>query len=211
MVFLYEERMTPMQRGSIRWHIFRVFAYVCVPIVLVIRFVFSGLYSIFFAWWLTDILANRTQQEFTGRVRAHLDYLFVEHGAKVVPNEGNKTKPGIYFKRITVAAEGVRLCLTEWRGEIRVHAAPVFAPAESFEISAVLMVVVPEKWPGQRPTYIALRDFANLLYPRWEAVREAFSEEHYPEVREKLAEVHDRETRMTGRLEDRINRGLYSG
>src|SRR5271156_1218125 len=57
------------------------------PPLLVLGFVIGNLYKLCFGW-LDKRMARRNQQRFATDLRTYLAFLFSEHGATIVPNEG---------------------------------------------------------------------------------------------------------------------------
>jgi hypothetical protein len=140
----------------------RVLIAVLRPPFLVLGFVFGNLYKLCFGW-LDRRVAGQNEQRFAEDIREYLSFLFTEHGAKVIPNEGRPFPPSFDGAYVTVAIQNLHLRFARGRGEFSVAVASAFAPNhwEDFQLVAdgVSKWHVPE--PG--PRYYTLETFEPIF------------------------------------------------
>ncbi|HTZ97674.1 MAG TPA: hypothetical protein VMB18_14830 [Terriglobales bacterium] len=107
------------------------------PPLLVLGFVFGNLYQLCFGW-LDRRIARQNEQRFAEDVHTYLAFLFSEHGAKVIPNEGVPFPPSFDGAYVTVSVENLRLRFVRGRGDFSVRVASAFAPNdwEDFQLVA---------------------------------------------------------------------------
>ncbi|MGB8768788.1 MAG: hypothetical protein WCC92_04185, partial [Candidatus Korobacteraceae bacterium] len=101
------------------------------PPLTVIVLAFGNLYKLCFGWHEKRV-AKRNEQRFAQDIRTCLAFLFTEHGAKIIPNEGVPFPPLFDAALVTLAVGTLRLRfeLVPLRGEFGVMVAPDFAPQQ---------------------------------------------------------------------------------
>lgn len=77
------------------------------PLFIVLGFVLGNLHKLGFGW-LDKRMAKRDEQRFAEDIRTHLSFLFTEHRAHIIPNEG--VSPLAVY--VTLAVEPLRLLLS---------------------------------------------------------------------------------------------------
>jgi hypothetical protein len=107
------------------------------PPLLVLGFVFGNLYKLCFGW-LDRRIARQNERRFAEDIHTYLAFLFSEHGANVVPNEGVPFPPSFDGAYVTVAVGNLRLRFVRGRGDFSVGVASAFAPNdwEDFQLVA---------------------------------------------------------------------------
>lgn len=99
------------------------------PPLLVIGFVVGHLYDLCFGW-LDKRLARQHEQRFAEDIRANLSFLFSEHAAEIIPNEGTPFPPPFDGAYVTVAVGNLLLRFVRGRGDFSVEVASSFAPQD---------------------------------------------------------------------------------
>jgi hypothetical protein len=106
------------------------------PPLLVLGFIFGNSYKLCFGW-RDRRLARKHEQRFADDIRSHLSFLFTEHKAQIVPNEGTPFPPSFDGAYVTVAVGVLRLRFVRGRGDFGVSVASEFAQNwEDFRLAA---------------------------------------------------------------------------
>ncbi len=104
-------------------------------------------------------MARQSEQRFAEDIRTYLAFLFSEHGAKVIPNQGVPFPPSFDGAYVTVAVGNLRLRFVRGRGDFSVRVASAFAPSnwEDFQLVADGIGQWDMSKPG--PRYYTLETF----------------------------------------------------
>jgi hypothetical protein len=132
------------------------------------------------------------ERRFAEDIRKHLAFLFSEHGAEIIPNEGTPFPPPFDGAYVTVAVGNLRLRFVRGRGDFSVGVASACAPNnwEDFRLVAdgVSQWHVPE--PGQ-PRYYTLETFEPILRSRLERLQEALSRARFEGTLNDAVKIHN--------------------
>jgi hypothetical protein len=160
------------------------------PPLLVLGFVFGNLYKLGFGW-LDERLARQHEQVFAKDIQTYLTFLFSEHGAKVIPNEGVPFPPSFDGAYVTVAVGNLRLRFMRGRGDFSVRVASVFAPNdwEDFRLVADGL----GQWDTSKtgPRYYTLETFEPVLRSRLERLQEALSKDRFETTLNNAVKIHN--------------------
>jgi hypothetical protein len=168
----------------------RVVIAVLRPLLLVLGFIFGNLYKLCFGW-LDRRLARQNEQRFADEIRTHLSFLFTEHGAQIIPNEGTPFPPGFDGAYVTVIVGALRLRFVRGRGDFGVSVASEFAPQnwEDFRLVADNI----SEWDAsqRRRDPYSLETFADVLRPRLPRLQEALSKERLEATLNRAVRTHN--------------------
>jgi hypothetical protein len=157
----------------------------------VLGFIFGRLFKLGFGW-LDRRIARQNEQRFAEDIRKHVAFLFVEHGAEIIPNEGTPFPPPFDGAYVTVAVGNLRLRFVRGRGDFSVGVASAFAPQhwESFRLVAdgISQWHVPE--PGQS-RYYTLETFEPILRSRLERLQQTLSKERCEATLNDAVKIHN--------------------
>jgi hypothetical protein len=115
----------------------RILRSVLKPILVPIVFVIGKIYKLCFGW-LDRRIARKNQDRFAQDVRTHLSFLFTDHAAEVIPNEGVRFPPSFDGAYVTVAAETLLFRFVRGRGDFGVEVASKFAPQNWEDLGLVI-------------------------------------------------------------------------
>lgn len=160
------------------------------PPLLVIGFVVGHLYDLCFGW-LDKRLARQHEQRFAEDIRANLSFLFSEHAAEIIPNEGTPFPPPFDGAYVTVAVGNLLLRFVRGRGDFSVEVASSFAPQDWEDFRLVADGI--SKWdiPQSRPEHYALETFAGILQSRIKALQEVRSKERFEQTLNTAVQKHN--------------------
>jgi hypothetical protein len=160
------------------------------PPLLAIGFIFRNLYKLCFGW-LDKRTARRNERRFAEDIRTHLSFLFSEHAAEIIANEGVPFPPGFDGAYVTVAVGTLRLRFVRGRGDFGVGVASEFAPQlwEDFRLVADGV----SQWDTTRRASSAysLETFEGILRPRLAHLQDALSKEHFEATLENAVRIHN--------------------
>jgi hypothetical protein len=172
----------------------RILRSVLKPILVPIVFVIGKIYKLCFGW-LDRRIARKNQDRFTQDVRTHLSFLFTDHGAEVIPNEGVRFPPSFDGAYVTVAAETLLFRFVRGRGDFGVEIASKFAPQNWEDLGLVLEAAERLKGPtGHQPAYYRLESLGRVLQPQFEQLKEALSEERFEISLNEAVRIHNERT-----------------
>jgi hypothetical protein len=176
------------------------------PPLVGLRFVFTSIHTLLFAWWLDPLLVKRSNERFAQEIKDNLQFLFTDHRAEVIPND--REPPAAFdFAMLTIAVGDLLFRFLKGRGDMGVHVAPRRAPNEWHELSLVFSVI--DTSVARQSSY-RVPDVARWLKLHMGPLQEAFSESRYPETKDRLSEVYGYDRAVTRQRETEINRRLYS-
>jgi hypothetical protein len=160
------------------------------PPLLVLGFIFGNLYKFCFDWY-DKRLARRYEQRFADNIRTYLPFLFSEHGAKVIPNQGVPFPPSFDGAYVTVAVGNLLLRFIRGSGDFSVRFASVLAPNdwEGFRLVADGIGQWEVSQPG--PRYYTLETFEPILRSRLERLQEALSKERFEATLNNAVKIHN--------------------
>ena len=144
------------------------------PPLLVLGFIFGNLYRLCFGW-LDRRVARQNEQRFADDIRTQLSFLFSEHGAQIIPNEGTPFPPGFDGAYVTIAVGTLRLRFVRGRDDFGVRAASEFAPQDWEDFRLVADNIGEWDTSQPRPDSYSLETFESVLRPRLAGLQEALT------------------------------------
>ena len=157
--------------------------------ILVLGFIFGNLYKLCFSW-LDRRTARQNQERFAEDIRSHLSFLFAEHKARIIPNEGTPFPPSLDGAYITVAVGELRLRFVRGRGDFGVWVASEYAP-QHWEDFYLLADGISE-WDTSRPQpSYSLDTFEQFLRPRLGRLQEALKKENFETTLNAAVKIHN--------------------
>jgi hypothetical protein len=160
------------------------------PALLVLSFVFGNLYRLCFGW-LDKRTARQNEQRFAEDIRTCLAFLFSDHGAKVVPNEGVPFPPSFDGAYVTVAVGNLRLRFVRGRGDFSVRIASAFAPNDWEDFQLVADGIGQWDTSKPEPRYYILETLEPVLRSRLERLQEALSKDRFETTLNKAVKIHN--------------------
>jgi hypothetical protein len=160
------------------------------PPALVLGFVFGNLYNLCFGE-LDKRMARQTEQRFAEDIRNYLAFLFSEHGARVIPNEGVPFPPSFDGAYVTVAIGNLRLRFIRGRGDFTVRVASAFAPNDWEDFQLVADGIAQWDMSKSGPRYYTLETFEPVLRSRLERLQEALSKDRFEATLNNAVKIHN--------------------
>jgi hypothetical protein len=172
----------------------RIFRLILRAIFLPIFFVIGKTYKLCFGW-MDRRIAMENQDRFAKDIRTHLSFLFAEHGAQIIPNEGLPFPPGFDAAYVTVAVETLLFCFVSGRGDFDVRVASKFAPTKWEQLGLVIEAARgPEETSEHQPPYYRLESLSRTLQPQFEQLKGALSEERFENTLNEAVRIHNERT-----------------
>jgi hypothetical protein len=160
------------------------------PPLLVLGFIFGNLYNLCFGWH-DKRLARQGEHCFADDIRRYLPFLFSEHGATVIPNEGVPFPPSFDGAYVTIAVENLRLRFIRGRGDFSVRVASAFAPNDWEDFRLVADGISQWDVSQNGPRYYTLETFEPILRSRLERLQEALSKERFEATVNNAVKTHN--------------------
>jgi hypothetical protein len=160
------------------------------PPLLALGFVFGNLYKLCFSW-LDGRMARKNEQRFAEDIRACLTFLFSEHGAKIIPNEGVSFPPSFDGAYVTVAVDNLRLRFVRGRGDFSVRVASAFSPNDWEDFRLVADGIAQWDMSKPEPRYYTLEAFEPVLRSRLDWLLEALSKDRFETTLNNAVKIHN--------------------
>lgn len=153
--------------------------------------------------------SKKREDQLVLTVREDFAFLFDEYGGRVVPDEGVKHPRSFDYAIVVAVPDDLpfRLRFIRGRGELRIQVASNSSPNAWEEFPSILDLIDPDN-PRQH-TFISLPDSARVLREYLDLLRQAFSPEHYPELKQRFDANHVRDRALIKQWEIETNRRLY--
>jgi hypothetical protein len=137
-------------------------------------------------------MASQNEQRFAEEIRTHLSFLFSEHAAEIIPNEGVPFPPPLDGAYVTVAVGAIRLRVVRGRGDFSVSVGSEFAPQHWEDFRLVADGI--SEWETTRPLPYgySLGTFDSVLRPRLAHLQDALSKEHWEATLSNAVRVHNK-------------------
>jgi hypothetical protein len=178
------------------------------PPLLALRFIFGKLYSLLFG--RLDIrTASKNQERLAHDVRANLSFLFSEHGARIVLNEGVRFPPPMDYAVVTLSIGNMFLRFVRGDGSLGVQVSPERMPQDWHELSQVLSLIRATGKSERVPYFYRLDDVAQVLRPNVAVLKDMLAEDRLAQTKKKLSEIDGYNHDVARQWEARINRRLY--
>ncbi len=163
---------------------------ILVPIVFVIGKIYKACFG-----WLDRRTARKNQHQFAQDIRTNLSFLFTDHAAEVIPNEGVRFPPSFDGAYVTVAAETLLFRFVRGRGDFGVLVASSFAPKNWEDLGLVLEAAEAVEEPTEhQPAHYRLETLGRILQPQFERLKEALSEERFETSLNEAVRIHNERT-----------------
>jgi hypothetical protein len=166
----------------------RVVVAVVRPPLLVLGFIFGNLYKLCFGW-LDRRVARQNEQRFADDIRNHLSFLFTEHRAQIIPNEGTPFPPGFDGAYVTVAVGALRLLFVRGRGDFSASVASEFAPQDWEDFRLVADNI--GEWDTSQSRPYSLETFEGVLRPRLAGLQDALSKDRFEATLNRAVKTHN--------------------
>lgn len=158
---------------------------------VVVAGVMIGVHKVLFSWWLDKRLVRRNDRILSQRIRENLEFLFRDHGARLVPNE-RETQPYFDWAQATVVTGDLRFNFTRDRGTIFANVAPEDAPKDWQELSAVLTAITVGDAAEQEIEFSRLPTIARELEPRMALLKTALSADQFEKTKAAVSNIRKR-------------------
>jgi len=142
------------------------------PLISGIRFFFKAIYIALFGWWLDPWLQRKSNRALREDVQANFSFLTSQNQIKFSHPKG--VLPFDYAS-VEIRWENFLITITRGRGDMTVTVAPHNAPQNSCELGP-LIAALEHRHFSERYIFHDVAGAANLMRPRLEALRHAFSE-----------------------------------
>ena len=196
---------TAVLNGMNRQLRFFFFEYVVKPPLVVVGFIFKGLYWITYGWWGEGRFFQKQLRRLEVEIRDLFWFLFSEHSGEIVQNGDIGHLARLQASVVTVSVGNLLVRFVEWRDEQQVHIASKQSPSEWYGLLSALRAMDQEV----ESRIFGFRDAADLLHRNLKQLEEAFSPVIDPELRKRVLLDRDYDRAATRQLENEINRRLY--
>jgi hypothetical protein len=129
--------------------------------------------------------ARQNERQLGVDVRFALKFLFTEHEARIIPNEGVPFPPAFGGAYVTIAVGQLLLQFIRGREEFGVHVSTTFAPSEWHDLSLVLCVVAGEP-EIERRTFRDAWHVSRTLEPHIKRLLQLVSVEWFNDLKAQL-------------------------
>ena len=160
------------------------------PPLLLLGFILGNLYKLCFGWY-DKRLARQHERRFADDIRRCLPFLFSEHAAKVIPNEGVPFPPSFDGAYVTVAVGDLRLRFIRGRGDFSVRVASAFAPNDWEDFRLVANGIGQWDMSNQGPRYYTLETFEPVLRSRLERLQETLAKDRFETTLNNAVKIHN--------------------
>jgi hypothetical protein len=170
--------------------------------------ILSPLYRISLAR-LDEHVAKRHQQTLASDVKARMGFLFSDHQARIVPNEGVPFPPSFDYAFVTVQVHNFFLRFSRGRDQLRVLLASASAPMQWHDLSLVLGAAR-DLSDLERTKFHDLKHVAASLRSHIQVLVSSCYEPRFSQLRQRLqVEVYAPESFVRRKWETDINTRLY--
>lgn len=177
------------------------------PVRVFIAPVLGMLYKILFG--RSDLRRSKLNEARLARdIQGECSFLFEEQSAQIITNPDARHPRPFDYAVVRIATGNLLLSFTRGRGELTVEVCAAQHPGEWSELAWALAAVGGLDQIEPR-AFSSLRDVAEVLKPRIDRLKEAYSEERYPETNRFLTGVKDHERAVARQLSAELNRKLY--
>lgn len=189
-VCLLKRKRIPLnnQRPPTLWG--RIVIAILRPPLLALGFVFGNLYKLCFSW-LDERMTRKNELRFAEDIRACLTFLFSEHGAKVIPNEGVPFPPSFDGAYVTVAVGNLHLRFVRGRADFSVRVASAFSPNDWEDFRLVADGTAQWDMSKLEPRYYTLEAFEPVLRSRLDCLQEALSKDRFETTLNNAVKIHN--------------------
>ena len=142
------------------------------PVILGVVFFFKAIYIALFGWWLDPLGQQKKDRALLNDVRANFEFLTsksevcMSHPGGILPFD---------YASVEIRWENLLITVTRGRGDTTVTVAARNAPQNSCELGP-LIAELEHRHFSERDIFNDLAGAANLMRPRLELLKGAFSE-----------------------------------
>jgi hypothetical protein len=165
----------------------------------------KGIYFLFFGWWLDPKMVRKLHEDLVHDVQIWLGFLFTDYGARIIPNV-EEPPPLFDYALVTLSVGELAFRIFRGRETVRLSVAAPPSTSDFHEFSTVLSAM---DSGVDRQGFNHLIDVERVLKPHMKDLIEAFSPRRYPQIKDRLKEIYNRDRMITKQLETEINRRLY--
>lgn len=151
------------------------------PVFLGIGYIAKMVYKLAFAWWLDPLLRRNANRSLLDETTTNLYFLVSEPHADVRSISARQSA----WPTVEIRWENLLFTVVRWCGDTNISVAPRHAPRESHELGPVVAALECRHF-SERDVVNDLADAANLLRPRLQVLNAAFSEQEFPQMKERL-------------------------
>ncbi|HEX3377848.1 MAG TPA: hypothetical protein VHS29_13355 [Candidatus Acidoferrales bacterium] len=173
----------------------------CLSILFVLGYIIKLFYQILLGWWLSPLIASRTESKLKTEIRNDLSFLFEDFEAQFVPNETKST----WGKVVTLVSQNLRLEFAWDRGEYSVRISPLRGIAEWVPVEYALIAIHfedPAISPIPQEVFSSISRISEILKPQYSQLEEAYGEDRFPTTKRALEKVQSHiSAETTSRLE----------
>lgn len=160
------------------------------PLFLGIGFVFGNLFKLCFGW-LDKRIARQNEQRFAEDIRTHLAFLFSDHGAQIIPNEGVPFPPSFDGAYVTIAVGNIRVRFVRGRGDFSVAVASAYAPNDWEDFRLVAEGIAKWDMSQRESRHYTLEAFEPVLRARLEYLQQALSKDRFEATLNNAVKLHN--------------------
>jgi len=185
------------------------------PLVVRVGAAVEKTYNFFF--WERDVRSSiERENQLASEIRQNLPFLFSDQGAIVpiesiqehVPKSLQHPRPFDYAV-VIVAIEDLLLRFIRGRGEFNIQVTRKCDPNGWGELPLVLHWLGWREQLGGPRSLMSLQDVAEVLGPRMDLLRDAYSDTRYPNTKQMVLAARDHEQGVARQLSAELNRKLY--
>lgn len=170
----------------------RALTFILRPILMPVFFVIGAMYKLCFGW-LDKKVARKYDEEFARDIRANLPLLFEERHARILSNEGKQFRRGFDAAYVVLEVDTLLFKFCRCRGDFSVTVASELAPEDSENLDLVLETILcpPESRQAIHESCALLRTLPRVLYPHFETLKAALSQQQYSSTLRKTVAAHN--------------------
>jgi acyl carrier protein phosphodiesterase len=177
------------------------------PPALAIGFVIRKTYWLFYGWWGEPRFEAKERERLAKEIQDKFGFLFEQFDAQIVPNTDIGHFAALHCPIVTVSCSDLLFRFIRWHDNHQVHVAAERVPIEWQELSELVSAIEPSE--PRRGSILSFDDAAHVLKDHFNRIKEAFTQEHYPGVKQQIAQTHDYERAVAEQWEKEINRRIY--
>jgi hypothetical protein len=175
------------------------------PPLVLIGVVVKAIYYLSFGWWLDPKLTRRLHEDLVSDIHKWLGFLFTDYGARIIPND--QEPPALFdFAMVTLSVGDLVFRIFRGRGDVTLRVASSRIPNEFHEFSTLLSAM---DSGVKRQGFSHLMDIERILKPHMNELKEAFTAQRFPQIKDELLRIYARDRVITKQWETEINRRLY--
>lgn len=184
--------------------IIKAVAFVLAPIARLIGWLFQLCFG-----WLSNRYAKRLTEEFALEIQTHLEFLFKERGARILPAPATIPHHLRHSTIVNIAADTLLFQFLQFRGDFEVKVSPLTKPDDSESLSLMLETILcpPESRQLIHNKCHLLRTLPQVLYPHFDVLKHALSSENYSSTLEKAVAAHN--ARIESQFAELQAKGLH--